>query len=54
MRELPIMAGSRVGIGGDVTLYGMSSDLVAFFDGSRSYHAFLRWRPAATSAAHIH
>jgi hypothetical protein len=54
VRELPAMAGSRLGIGADVTLYGMSPDLVPFFEGSRSFHLFLRWRPAAPAAAHIH
>ena len=54
VRELPAMAGSRLGIGGDVTIYGMSTDIVDFFDGSRSFHLFVRWRPAASSAAHIH
>ncbi len=53
VRELPIRGGSRVGIGGDITLYGMSADLVEYFEGSRSYHAFIRWRPAS-AAAHIH
>ncbi len=36
----------RFGVGADVTLYHMSADLLPYWGGSRSYHAFLRWRPA--------
>jgi hypothetical protein len=44
----------RLGIGADVTVYRMSEDLVPFFDGSRSFHLFLRWRPSRASMVHIH
>ncbi len=43
----------RFGIGGDVTLYHLSPDILPYWDGSHSYHAFLRWRPNA-SAHHHH
>jgi hypothetical protein len=42
----------RLGVGADITDYGMSQDMIGYFDGSRSFHVFLRWRPA-TSAAHV-
>jgi hypothetical protein len=32
----------------------MSQDLIPFFDGSRSFHLFVRWRPARSSMAHMH
>jgi hypothetical protein len=45
----------RLGIGGDVTLYHMSPDMLPYFDGSRSFHAFARWRPdRAPASHHIH
>ncbi len=42
----------RVGIGGDVTVYHLSPDIVPYWDGSHSFHVFLRWRPVA--GAHHH
>ncbi|HZR25586.1 MAG TPA: hypothetical protein VFA59_18460 [Vicinamibacterales bacterium] len=42
----------RVGVGGDVTLYHMSPDLLPFWAGSHSYHVFLRWRPNASGHHH--
>jgi hypothetical protein len=44
----------RLGVGADATVYRMSPDLIEFFDGSRSFHVFLRWRPARDSVAHVH
>jgi hypothetical protein len=43
----------RFGFGGDATLYHMSPDLLPFWQGSHSYHVFLRWRPNV-SAHHHH
>jgi len=53
IRDLPFVAWGRLGLGGDVTLYHMSPDMLVYYGGSHSYHAFLRWRPA-TAAAHVH
>jgi hypothetical protein len=53
VRDLAIGPLGRFGIGGDVTLYHMSPDLLPFWKGSHSYHAFLRWRPN-TSGHHHH
>lgn len=50
-----LVAGSRygrIGIGGDVTLYHLSPDIEPYWEGSHSYHVFLRWRPNA--GAHHH
>jgi hypothetical protein len=44
----------RLGVGADFTVYRMSDDMKVFFDGSRSYHVFLRWRPLRTSMGHVH
>jgi hypothetical protein len=44
----------RLGIGADATVYRMSEDLIQYFDGSRSFHVFLRWRPLRSSMAHVH
>jgi hypothetical protein len=44
----------RLGIGADFTVYRMSEDMKLFFDGSRSFHVFLRWRPLRTSMTHVH
>jgi hypothetical protein len=44
----------RLGLGADITLYHMSPDLLTFYEGSRSFHVFARWRPNAISGSHIH
>ncbi|MBI3491364.1 MAG: hypothetical protein HY047_06225 [Acidobacteria bacterium] len=45
----------RLGIGADVTVYHPSPDLLLFYDGSHSYHVFLRWRPTSSAShAHVH
>ena len=54
VRDIGRRRWGRLGIGADVTVYRMSDDLIAFFDGSRSFHVFLRWRPVRTSMAHVH
>jgi hypothetical protein len=54
VRDLGPERWGRLGIGADVTVYRMSEDLKPYFEGSRSFHAFLRWRPVRTSAAHVH
>jgi ABC-type oligopeptide transport system ATPase subunit len=54
VRDLPIALRGRFGVGGDVTLYGMSPDMDAYYAGSRSFHLFVRWRPSATSMTHVH
>ena len=43
---------SRWGLGADVTLYHMSPDLLPYWQGSHSYHVFLRWRPSVAAAHH--
>jgi hypothetical protein len=45
---------ARIGVGGDVTLYHMSPDMLPFFEGSRSFHVFARWRPNSGHASHVH
>jgi hypothetical protein len=44
----------RFGIGGDVTVYRIPSDLQLLYGGSRSFHAFLRWRPRGATVEHVH
>jgi hypothetical protein len=51
--DLPFVTRGRLGIGADVTVYRMGPDMAFYFDGSRSAHVFLRWRPTAT-AQHVH
>jgi hypothetical protein len=51
--DLPIQRIGRLGIGADVTLYIMGEDIRRFFDPSRSFHAFLRWRPQV-AMPHVH
>jgi hypothetical protein len=43
----------RFGLGADATFYHMPDDLLVYWQGSHSYHAFLRWRPRMTMA-HAH
>ena len=52
--DLTMARWARVGIGGDVTLYHMSPDMLPFFEGSRSFHVFARWRPNGSAHAHVH
>jgi hypothetical protein len=54
VRDIGREGWGRLGIGADVTVYRMSEDLDPFFEGSRSFHVFLRWRPIRTSKAHVH
>jgi hypothetical protein len=54
VRDLGPDQWGRLGIGADFTVYRMSPDMKEFFDGSRSFHVFLRWRPARRSMAHVH
>jgi hypothetical protein len=54
VRDIGPARWGRLGIGADATVYRMSDDLIPFFDGSRSFHVFLRWRPLRTSMAHVH
>jgi hypothetical protein len=54
VRDVGPAAWGRLGVGADATVYRMSDDLVPSFDGSRSFHVFLRWRPARGSMTHIH
>jgi hypothetical protein len=53
IRDLPIPALGRVGVGADVTFYQMPVGLLEYFEGSHSFHVFLRWRPSI-AAPHIH
>jgi len=52
--DLPFVTRGRLGLGADVTVYRMGPDMAFYFDGSRSAHAFLRWRPNAVPLTHVH
>jgi hypothetical protein len=52
--DLPIDRGGRFGLGADITVYKTSADLETYFGSPQSYHVFLRWRPTAAAAAHVH
>jgi hypothetical protein len=54
VRDIVTARWSRIGVGADLTVYHMSPDLLEFYEGSRSFHVFLRWRPAAISQGHVH
>jgi hypothetical protein len=54
VRDIGPARWGRFGIGADATVYRMSDDLMEFFEGSRSFHVFLRWRPARNSMVHVH
>ncbi len=54
VRDLPVHGPHRLGAGLDVTWYRSSPELTELYDGSHSFHFFLRWRPASTSAGHQH
>jgi len=54
VRDVAPVRWGRLGVGADVTVYRMSEDLIQYFDGSRSFHVFLRWRPSYSPVAHVH
>lgn len=54
VRDLIAAGWIRLGVGGDITLYHMSPDLLQYYEGSHSYHVFLRWRPNTAPGAHVH
>jgi hypothetical protein len=54
VRDVTVWRWSRLGLGADVTLYHMSPDLLAFYEGSHSFHVFLRWRPNRATGSHVH
>ena len=55
VRDLPAIRWSRVGVGADITVYPRTSpEMTDLYEGSHSYHVFLRWRPNGTSTGHVH
>jgi hypothetical protein len=54
VRALPIPGLSGVGVGADITMHDTSQDLVEYYGSPTSYHVFVRWRPLASGATHIH
>ena len=54
IQDVPFVQLGRLGVGADVTTYRMSADMAQYFAGSRSFHVFLRWRPAGASTPHVH
>jgi hypothetical protein len=52
--DLPVVRANRLGVGADFTGYRMSPEMADLYEGSFSYHVFLRWRPAVTSMRHVH
>jgi hypothetical protein len=55
VRDLPIIGRSRIGLGADITVYPRTSpEMTELYEGSHSYHFFVRWRPSGTSPGHVH
>ncbi len=53
--DLPFVHAARAGLGADLTVYPrLSPELADLYEGSHSYHVFVRWRPNATHAGHAH
>ena len=45
----------RIGVGGDATEYPrVSADLLESYGSPHSFHVFVRYRPLASSHAHVH
>ena len=53
VRDLPIAGMGRIGVGSDITWYPVMSDVLDLYEGSHSFHVFLRWRPSPASG-HVH
>jgi hypothetical protein len=44
-----------IGVGADISAYRTSPELTDLYEGSRSFHVFLRWRPTSGSGGgHVH
>ncbi len=54
VRDLPSLAGNRIGLGADITVHRTSEELVEYYGSPKSYHVFVRWRPGAAAAEHVH
>ena len=55
VRDLPVAGSSRVGLGADITVYPRTSlEMTELYEGSHSYHVFVRWRPRGTPPGHVH
>jgi hypothetical protein len=52
LHDLPFIPIGRLGLGGDFTFYAMQPDLALIYEGSHSFHFFLRWRPKGPAAHH--
>jgi len=56
IRDVSVTRFGRFGLGADATFYRMPDTLLQFWQSSRSFHVFLRWRPSAAShdMSHMH
>jgi hypothetical protein len=45
LRDISVTRAGRFGVGADATVYKMPDVLLPFWESSRSFHVFLRWRP---------
>jgi hypothetical protein len=45
LRDVSVTRAGRFGVGADATFYQMPDALLQFWESSRSFHVFLRWRP---------
>ena len=53
IREILRNGVGTIGVGADITAYGMPDSLDEYYGGSTSYHVFVRWRAPATTP-HVH
>jgi hypothetical protein len=60
VKELPMGPIARamrgpIGVGADISAYRTSPELTDLYEGSRSFHVFVRWRPTSGSGGgHVH
>ena len=54
IHDIPQVTHGRLGIGADLTAYHVADNMLAYYGSPHSFHVFLRWRPHATSMAHMH
>ena len=55
LRDIADSRQGRIGIGADLTVYHVTDNMLEYYGPPRSFHVFVRYRPArASSTAHVH
>jgi hypothetical protein len=53
VHDVTVSRAGAIGVGADATVYGMDPNLLVYYESSKSFHLFVRWRPAHR-VSHVH